>query len=496
MTHKKNQPQLNSLYYGDCLEVMQEWPNAFVDLCYLDPPFNSKVNYNIIFGNRRKKNTAQLIAFEDTWSWNDEAHERTHNIINAAGHPAYKAIQGLLMILGESGMMAYLSYMAERLVEIKRVLKPAGSVYLHCDPTASHYLKIMMDRIFGHQNFLNEIVWHYGKWTNVAKMYQQNHDLILCYAMNKGTHVFNKQFNDKESEHYKKGYHTNVVENGISQLIVYDKKKAEHKIKSDQYDRVIYREGQQQVVLADVWEIPIINPMAKERTGYPTQKPIALLERIISASSHKDDVVLDPFSGCGTTIQAAINLQRKWIGIDISPIAIDLIKNERIKRPDTPVSGIPTDMEGAAIMAKKKPFDFEKWAISRIPGLAPNQKQVGDRGIDGRGHMAFNNKKMLVLAQVKGGKFNISAVRDFLGVIHREKAAMGIFITLDRITQSKDLKTEIAQAGKETIGATRYPCLQLWSIQDYFENKDPKLPPMKDPFTGKEIQRSIFDDVR
>lgn len=536
-------PQSDSLYYGDCLEVMQGWPDEFVDLVYLDPPFNSGSDYNVLFGNKSDDKAAQVIAFEDTWQWNEDAYDRTNRIVNAAAHPAYKAIKGLLVTLGESGMMAYLSYMAERLVEIKRVLKSTGSVYLHCDPTASHYLKVVMDGLFG-DGFQNEITWKRTTSRGDGERYGRITDRILFYAGEGKT--WHNQFNvedglvvsgdqtipltahgaSKEGAESGvvwrgydpgtsgKGRHWSVpkwgtfaewidknlipgymdIEGIVDRLEALDKhglvRFSKNGIPRAYRPDAASNPGPK---VNDLWTDISLERGDSSYNRYDTRKPEALLKRIILASSNEGDLILDPFSGCGTTVAAASELKRKWIGIDISPIAIDIIKNKRLDRPDIFINGIPSDMGGAAIMAKAKPFDFEKWAVSRIPGLAPNQKQVGDRGIDGRGHMVVKADKTLVLAQVKGGKFTASALRDLVGVMSRENAAIGIFITLAKVPQSRGIKAEIAQAGRMTIGTTHYPRLQLWSIEDYFDDREPKLPAMRDPFTGQAVQTSIFD---
>ena len=446
----------NCLVYGDCLEVMQDMPAGSVDLCYLDPPFNSKTNYNILFRNSgipgiRRKSTAQLIAFEDTWSWSESAAARVKAIENAVRHPAHEVVSGLSRMLGPSGMLAYLSYMAERLAEIRRVLKQTGSVYLHCDQTASHYLKIVMDRLFGSGNFINEKVWSYGTPSGgrtSGKKPVKVHDVLLVYAMKYGEHLYNKQYLDESP-----GVPLSTVWTDIMQIY-----------------------GQ------SGW-FPTTN---KEGLGYPTQKPLALLERIILMASREGDIVLDPFCGCGTTIEAADKLKRRWIGIDISPFAIDMIQSRRLPGHNIPVLGVPVDMQGAEQLARSKPFDFEKWAVTRIPGMIPNSKQVGDRGIDGRGRLLYRPEKSegLVLAQVKGGRQSPSQFRDFLYTIEREQAALGIYVTLDRIS-SPGIRAEAAAAGTVEIGAASYPRVQLWSIEDWFADRAPRLPPLADPYTGK-----------
>ena len=295
---------------------MRGMDSATVDLIYLDPPFNSNANYAAPIGSE-----AAGAEFKDTWALSDIDIEWLDVI-----EEPYPILWRVLMAAMRDSDKSYLIYMAIRLLEMKRLLKPTGSMYLHCDPTMSHYLKLVMDAIWGREHFRNEIVWSYGKWTNVTNQFQRNHDCILFYSASQSKgRTFNKQFSDKQSNHYEKGYHTNVITGGISQLIVYDRDKALEKINSGKYDKIVYREGETQTALSDVWDIPILNPMSKERTGFKTQKPLALLKRIILASSNEGDMVLDPFCGCATTCVSAHHYGRYWIGIDISAKAAELV---------------------------------------------------------------------------------------------------------------------------------------------------------------------------
>lgn len=460
--------QPNSLYYGDCLDVMGKWPAGCVDLCYLDPPFNSKTNYNILFGDGEdRRNRAQVMAFEDTWRWDDKAAQRVDAIQRATAHPAHNAITGLHVALGDCGMIAYLSYMAERLIEIRRVLRDTGSVYLHCDPTASHYLKVVMDAVFGKRNFLNEIIWCYTGPSNTKRYFPRKHDVILFYA--KTDRWF---FNWRATRvPYKR------LETGETSGIF------KRSARLDPAGKV-----------PETWwtRFSPVGRIASERLGYPTQKPVALLERIIKASSDEGGLVLDPFCGCGTTVDAANRLGRRWVGIDISPFAIDLVKRRRLKDQRVSVHGVPVDVDSARTMARDVPFEFEKWAVSRIPGIAPNSKQVGDGGVDGRGRVyEATNGHALVLAQVKGGKFGLSQLRDFLHTVNRERAALGVYITLDRVT-SRNAKAEASAAGTFKMGAKAYPKVQLWSIADHFDDREPSLPALADPYTGNAMQRDIL----
>ncbi len=397
--------------------------------------------------------------------------------------------------------------MAERLVILRHLLKETGSVYLHCDQTASHYLKVIMDSIFGSANFRNEIVWFYRRWSAEATTrFQRMHDTILYYS--KSDSVKFKTLYvpaSKTRSKMKRGYNTNTfVSKGVrkKQIIVEDEKAFEKAVKKGvvdltQFERVVHRKDEG-VPAFDVFEFSVLNPNANERCGYPTQKPEKLLEPIIEASTDKGDLVLDPFCGCGTAVATAHRLERRWVGIDISPFAIDLIKWCRFEGMQIRTQGIPVDMHGAAKLAQEKPFDFEKWAVTRIPGLAPNDRQTGDKGVDGKGKLILEPKgkyKNLVLAQVKGGKFKPGELRDFLHSMDRENAAMGIFITLRSLRglRLRNAEAELASVGHFTPGATAYPRAQLWSIEDWFAQPRvrPQLPDLADPYTGKAIPKEI-----
>ena len=476
--------QTGALYYGDCLEVMRKWPSRCVDLIYLDPPFNSKANYNVLFGagtsGGKKIDLAQLTAFTDTWQWNEDAHRRVELITHAVDHPAHLAISALRKLYPNgSGMLSYLSYMAERLADMRRVLKNTGSIYLHCDPIASHYLKIIMDDVFGANNFRNEIVWCYSNSGRGRHKFTSKHDIILFYAKTKKAKF---DYVLPVSEKYINSHYRQTDKKGNRCRIRVDAGKV----------RIYYPE--EGMTCNDWWaDISSLNSVAKERLGYPTQKPLALLERIIKASSKEGDVVLDPFCGCGTTIESAHLLRRKWIGIDISTYAIEVIRRERMNDMKIPVQGVPKDLEGAQYFAKTKPFDFEKWAVTRICGFVPNTVQRGDGGIDGRGMLhnpALENG--LCIAQVKGGKPNVNDLRAFCGSLQGGKAAMGVFITLKK-WNSPTVRQCIADAGRLTIGATEYNRLVMYSIDDHFDRIKPNLPALAHPRTGEAMHEELLD---
>ena len=306
-----------SIWTADNLPIMRGMNSDSVDLIYLDPPFNSNADYAAPIGSK-----AAGAAFRDTWNLTDIDIEWITLI--AVKHPA---LQRVLLAAPSDSRKSYLAYMAVRLLEMHRILKPTGSIYLHCDPTMSHHLKLVMDAIFGYKNFRNEIVWSYGKWSNAASFFQRNHDVILTYSKTERA-VFNRLYALSEDmrRKLKIGWQVNRP-GGVKQLIVYDREKAKEKIREGGYDRIVYRdEVEAGALMSDTWsDINILNSQSKERTGYPTQKPLALLRRIVEASSNEGDMVFDPFCGCATTLAAADALGRDWVGIDISEKAAELI---------------------------------------------------------------------------------------------------------------------------------------------------------------------------
>ncbi|WP_062908335.1 DNA methyltransferase [Mycobacterium avium] len=515
----------NQLYYGDNLEVLQKYiKDESVDLVYLDPPFNSNRNYSVIFNKHHvaeDENKAQIHAFEDTWHWTHTTERQFSEFVASAPGQVGDALTAFYTLLGENDAMAYLTNMAPRLLELHRVLKPTGSLYLHCDPTMSHYLKVLLDSIFDPRNFRNEVIWKRTSAHSSANKYGPIHDVILYYGKTKQPtwtsprteyteEYLDKyyKFDDGDGRLYwradlcaagtrkgssgkpwrgfdptSKGMHWKF---GIEKLDELDKEGRIYWAKGGsgwpQYKR--YRDELPGLAIGDIWDdIDKINPRAAERLGYPTQKPLNLLDRIIQASSNEGDVVLDPFCGCGTTVDAAERLNRKWIGIDITYIAVDLITkrlrhtygNDITTTFDT--NGIPRDVEGARALFARSPFDFERWAVSLI-GAEPNQKQVGDRGIDGVARFPLGNKKFdKVLVSVKGGKsLNPSMVRDLGGTVDAQKAAMGVLITLEPAT--KGVQHAIDHGGVYTHPANNqtFPKLQHVTVADLLGGKMPKMP--------------------
>ena len=489
--------EANRLYFGDCLDVMREdIPNASVDLIYLDPPFNSKRLYNAFMGG------AQWVAFDDTWRW----YEAVDDFHAVAGRTDMAGVmEGLRLMLGEGPELAYLSYMANRLLECRRVLKNTGSIYLHCDPTMSHYLKAIMDGVFGKRNFRNEITWQRFNFHADAKRYGRVSDILLFYSMS-DSYVFN-QLRVPYSAHYIASKFTHKDTDGrrfrLSDLNppggrgpVYEfhgVKKAwrfseDNMLELEKQGRIYsdspiaqlkrYLDETDGQAVHSVWtDIPVINSRSKERLNYPTQKPLALLHRIIQASSREGDVVLDPFCGCGTAIHAAQNLNRQWIGIDICVNACKVIE-QRLRShfdsiwSDVEFIGIPRVLDHAKTLADLDKFRFERWAASLVDGMEANKKQHGDGGIDGWGRLAVKKGQFIdIVSQVKGGSTGPGDVQAFNGARQQAKADLGIFTCFDdRVTNG--MRDAAASAGRfmET------PIIQLYTIEDYFEGRRPVMP--------------------
>ncbi len=443
----------NKLYFGDCLEVMRaDVPSESVDLIYLDPPFNSKRLYNAFIGG------AQWVAFKDTWRW----HEAVNDFHDLASQPRLaKMIEGLRTMLGEGAQLAYLSYMGNRIVECHRVLKPTGSIYIHCDPTMSHYLKVVMDGVFGRENFLNELVWYYRGAGIPKRAFARRHDVLLVYTKEEGENNFNadpvrQPYADATVERFKH-YIGNVREG-------HDYGQQELNPKEKHPDDVITH-------------IQPIAPSAKERLGFPTQKPITLLEHILKASSKEGDMVLDPFCGCGTTVHAAQNLERRWIGIDICVNACKEIEQRLTSHFDSvwdevEFIGMPKTVEDAKFMAKDDPFRFERWAAALVDGIEPNVRQRGDKGIDGWGRLPIRKGKFVdIVSQVKGGRTNPGHVQAFNGARQQAGADIGIFTCFeDRVTTG--MRDAAASAG--LFMGTQV--IQIYTVEDYFAGRRPMMP--------------------
>jgi len=499
----------NKLYFGDNLDILREHvASESVDLIYLDPPFNSNATYNVLFQEKSgEKSAAQITAFEDTWHWGMESEYAYQEVVKEGQRKLADLLQALRTFLGQNDMMAYLVMMAQRMVELHRVLKPTGSIYLHCDPTASHYLKLLMDAVFGARNFRNEVIWHYKfRMMYSERIFNRKHDVLLFYA---------KSLSSKLRMN-------NVVEPWTREEIIQTRKQAiyqdedgrewiwmpggrGHSKNKKKYLDEITAEGK---ALDDVWDIPTITSSAKERLGYPTQKPEILLERIIKATTDEDDLVLDPFCGCGTTVVVAERLKRHWIGIDITHLAISLMRHRLHDTfgPDLSpyeVIGDPKDLSSARALAEENRYQFEWWALGLVDARPAHDKRKGaDRGVDGYINFFDDNsgKAKTVVVQVKSGHINAAYVRDLKGVLERENAPIGILITLEEPT--RPMLQEAAAGGfyePEHFPAHQYPRLQILTIKELLEGKEAQYPRMAPPATFKRAQRhrkSIEDQQR
>jgi len=457
----------NRLYYGDNLDILGEYiKDETIDLIYLDPPFKSNQDYNVLFEEHNgTKSKAQIKAFEDTWRWDQGTAESYAKTVEAAGQVS-KVLQAFRQILGENDMMAYLSMMAPRLKELCRVLKPTGSIYLHCDPTASHYLKILMDAIFGGKNFRNEIIWHYRKWPSGYKQFQRNHDVLLFYSRSESpSRTFNQLYMPR-AESTLKRFGTSKIISG------YDKAGKRIPSKTDERESVGVRQD-------DVWEIGRVPPI---KQLFPTQKPEKLLEKIILASTKKGQTILDPFCGCGTTVMVAQKLRRQWIGIDITPLAIALIKH-RLKSGFTEtikydVIGEPVSLPDAQELAKDDPYQFQWWALGLV-GARPVEKRKGaDKGIDGRIYFHDEAGKLTkqIILSVKSGKVTVKDIREIEGVVKRENAQIGVLITLRHPTGP--MTGEAASFGfYNSPWGKQYPRIQILTIEDILGGREIKYPP-------------------
>jgi DNA modification methylase len=457
---------VNALYYGDNLDILRRYiKDETVDLVYLDPPFNSQANYNVLFAEQDgTRSAAQIKAFEDTWRWDESAAEAYQQVVEQGGRVS-DALQAFRKFLGDSDMLAYLSMMAPRLRELRRVLKPAGSIYLHCDPTASHYLKMLMDGVFGPSNFQNEIVWHYRKWPSGKYTFQRNHDIILFYSRGPlRDRVFNQLYMERAASTLKRFGRAKIVSG--------------HDESGKRVPSQTLEEESEGVRMDDVWGIGRVPPI---KQLYPTEKPPALLERIITASSNDGQTVLDPFCGCGTTIVAAQRLKRRWIGIDITHLAITLIKHRLLDAFGAvkfEVLGEPVSLTDAQALAGNDPYQFQWWALGLVGARPTEQKKGADKGIDGRlyFHDEPKGKTKQIIFSVKAGHVNVSQVRDLRGVLDREKAEIGALLTLEPSTQP--MRSEAASAGfYQAPSGKRYPRIQILTVGQLLEGKGIEYPP-------------------
>lgn len=515
----------NVLYFGDNLEILRNreyFPDECVDLIYLDPPFNSKKDYNILFKeNSGTESEAQIQAFTDTWHWTQAAQDTYHDIVVNGPLNVGKLIGALHDAIGHNDVMAYLVMMTARLIELHRVLKPTGSLYLHCDPTASHYLKLVLDQIFGAANFRNEIVWKrssaHSDIGQGAKHMERLHDILFFYT--KGDDfICNMEFLPYDND-YVNGFYRHVEPGtgrryalsaldapggaakgnpyyeflGVTRYWRYSRERMQELYERGRiiqakpgavprYKR--YLDEMPGVSLQDIWDdLAPIGAQAKERLGYPTQKPQALLERVIKYSSNEGDVVLDPFCGCGTALIAAQKLNRRWIGIDITHLAVNLMRN-RLRdtfkiRPE--VIGEPVDLAGAKALAHQPDrYQFQWWALGLIGARPLGEKKKGaDKGIDGVIQFIDGPDSSVrrVIVQVKSGHVGVNAIRELKAVAASE--AIGVFITLEPPTEP--MKVEAIDAGfyHSPVWNKDYTKIQIITIEELLKGKTVDMPPQE-----------------
>ena len=532
---------MNMLYYGDNLEILREHiPDESVDLIYIDPPFNSNQAYNVIFSETDgTASQAQIQAFEDTWRWGEATEQAYHELVGSAPHLLVETIKSFRGFLTETNLMAYLVMMALRLVELHRVLKPTGNFYLHCDPKASHYLKIILDQVFGVQNFRNEIYWkrktgragptnRFGTSCDILLWYSKSNDYMFTPQFRKSNIEYIEKmfrYTDDNGRRYRvdnlaspnprpnltyeyKGYKPpekgwaisrEKMEQWDSEDRLHFPKSPDGRIQRKRYlDELIGEE------VPSLWDdILAIGSRAKERLGYPTQKPESLLERIIEACSNEGDVVMDSFCGCGTAVAVAQRLNRQWIGIDITHLAISLLKYRLADAFGDDVKydiiGEPKDMASAEALAVQDRYQFQWWALSLIRARPYQEKKKGaDEGVDGVIYYQDvdpeNTKKALtrkIVVQVKSGKVSVKDIREIKSVVENQGAVIGVFITLSTPTQP--MLKEAAAAGRFQwlhVKDKTYPKIQIRTIQELLDGKGIEYPRTLTDVTFRKAKRA------
>lgn len=526
--------ETNRLYYGDNLEILQRYiPDESVDLVYLDPPFNSNRSYSAIFADESgRKSDAQIGAFEDSWHWGPTAEHHYAYLTNSTLHQgkvpaaASSIVAALRFGIGETPMLAYLVEMTVRLVELRRVMKPTASLWLHCDPTASHYLKVVLDGIFGPSNFAGEVIWKRTSSHNDPRRPGRIHDVLLYYGRsdertwNQVHMPLGQSYLDKVYVHSDaRGRYRldNLTAPGVSHGATGEPWRGVNPTSFGRHwrrppvdleglltdgriqlkkDGVVSINGYKMYLddspgrpIQSIWDdIPNVTGISAEKLGWPTQKPVALLERIIECSSNPGDLVLDPFCGCGTALIAAQTLGRRWVGIDITYLSIAVMRarlRDSFGLAEVPVIGKPTEVEGARMLAEADAngrYEFQWWALEAVGALpaSDERKKGSDLGIDGR--ITFteaNGAQATVIVSVKSGKPKADDVRVLKSVVDREKAAIGILVSLDEPTKPMRLEATIAGAYWSEAAGREFPKIQLLSAADLLERGlRPQLPPL------------------
>jgi site-specific DNA-methyltransferase (adenine-specific) len=526
--HEENKSRVtNTLYYGDNLPILKNYiGDESIDLIYLDPPFNSNQDYNVLFHEHDgAAAVAQINAFEDTWTWDEAAAAAYHETVEGGGEIS-RVMQGLMQFLKPSDMMAYLSMMAPRLVELHRVLKPTGSIYLHCDPTASHYIKLIMDAVFGPVNFRNEIIWKRTSGHSDARRYGRVHDTILYYVKSDAA-TWNQMFQEYDQAYVNQYYRYadgdgrrfmsgDLGASGLSGGGYEYEWKGVTRVwrcppetmqRLDDEGRIFYTKNgiprikryldeSQGLPMQDVWtDIEALRSWHQERLGYPTQKPEELLDRIIMASSNEGAFILDPFCGCGTAIASAERLKRLWIGIDITHLAVALIKHRLFTtygdKVRYDVIGEPASLQDAYVLAAEDAYQFQWWAVGMVGARLIDKKKGADQGIDGRLYFHDDPKpgttKQIILS-VKSGHIPAAHIRELRGTVEREGAAIGVLLTLESPT--KPMRTEAASGGfyVSPLGS-KHPKLQIITIEELMDGRQIDFPKSAPNITYRRAKR-------
>jgi DNA modification methylase len=531
---------MNKLYYGDNLSIMEGMPKYSVDLVYLDPPFKSQQNYNLLYKTLTGKPVPeQAEAFCDTWEMDAEKERVARSmpvLMREYGVEEYYVEFWRLWMQAlrhtQPHLLAYLIYMVRRLLHMKIILKPTGSIYLHCDPEASHYIKVMMDGIFGHKNFRSEIIWKRTSAHSSAKRYGPVHDVILYYTAG-DAYTWNPQYQDYDDS-YLDAFYTHVAEDGRrwrrSDLTgagvrhgatgepwrgrdvtakgrhwayppdVLDEMDKEGKIHWPQKEGGMpmlkrYADEGKGVPIQDIWtDIKPIHNLSAKRLGYPTQKPMALLDRIIRSSTNEGEVVFDPFCGCGTTVYAAHEAGREWIGCDVAILAVRLVEHELkeryglVKGEHYVEEGIPNSASSAVVLFEKDPFQFEHWAVEYVGGFPT--KKTGDLGVDGRIYFETGDRLGVMVLSVKGGNIRPTDIRDLVGVLASEEGAeLAGFISNKQA--SKAMQSAAAKAGTWEYKGVEYPRVQLLTVKEIVEDKKRFHTPTKIGVKSKDPQTKL-----
>ncbi len=456
---------LDQLIFADNLPVLEGFPDDLFDLIYLDPPFNSDADYTVLFTEEAgRRLQSQIPAFADTWRWGEDARGAYDRVQMQGPVRVARVLEAFRLFLGEGDLMAYLAMMAPRLIELHRVLKPTGALFLHCDQTASHYLKLLVDAIFGGENFRNNVVWSYRRWPAKSKAFQRMHDDILFYVKDHGSNVVWNQLFEPLSPGTVRSHGT------AKQRAVFA---GGRRVNSEDTE-----EPSPGTPMTDVWRISVVNARARERTGYPTQKPEALLDRILCACTNPGDLVLDPFCGCGTAIAVATRLGRRWVGIDAAYQAIRTVENRLQKAGGWPFDlvGVPGDIEGARELARRDRYQFEEWALDLVGATRVPGKRGGvDPG--GGGQLATFLGRAVV--RIEDQRIGVRHVRELLGAVEREGAALGILVTLEETTP-RALAEASACGLVHSDAGEGYPRVRVLTVAELLERSQPWLRPTSD----------------